>query len=305
MELNESVPAYPSVILAPCVVPWNERFELEEEVFRAAIRRIAQSLTKYVYSFGTAGEGYAVSDTQFHRVTAVFVDEARRCGADPCVGLVSLSLRTLIERAEFAASIGVTTFQFALPSWGALTDRELKTLCVELLDRFPSAHFIHYNVSRSCRVLGADEYGDLARRHPNLVGAKYTSSDYAEVARSIKAAPTIRFFPSDNGYPRLRDLHDVGWIPSAGMANFERALRFFAARGEELAGLGDELASFDQAWPALGGSGAHMDGAFDKAVLKLSMPDFPLRLLPPYSSASKDDFERFERRVPLPWRTVS
>ena len=35
------------------------------------------------------------------------------------------------------------------------------------------------------------------------------------------------------------------------------------------------------------------DGAFDKLFSRLLIPDFPLRLLPPYTSASEAAFERF------------
>ena len=38
---------------------------------------------RHLYVFGTAGEGYAVTDSQFHAITSAFADEMRRGGADP------------------------------------------------------------------------------------------------------------------------------------------------------------------------------------------------------------------------------
>ena len=36
-----------------------------------------------------------------------------------------------------------------------------------------------------------------------------------------------------------------------------------------------------------------IDGAYDKAIHRLSEPDFPLRLLPPYETTSVEVFERY------------
>jgi hypothetical protein len=43
---------------------------------------------------------------------------------------------------------------------------------------------------------------------------------------------------------------------------------------------------------SLGRSDAHMDGAFDKAFCKIRDPEFPLRLLPPYTGLSEETFGR-------------
>jgi len=43
-------------------------------------------------------------------------------------------------------------------------------------------------------------------------------------------------------------------------------------------------------------SGPHMDGAYDKMLVKLRMsPDFPLRLLSPYSSFGDEDYHACRR----------
>ena len=42
--------------------------------------------------------------------------------------------------------------------------------------------------------------------------------------------------------------------------------------------------------------GPHMDGAYDKMLVKLRMsPDFPLRLLSPYTGFTDDDYRTFRR----------
>ena len=66
---------YPSCILAACCVPWNEDGSLAEEIFRHEIRNLLTNLTRDIYLFGTAGEGYAVTEEQFDQIVHVFREE--------------------------------------------------------------------------------------------------------------------------------------------------------------------------------------------------------------------------------------
>ena len=42
------------------------------------------------------------------------------------------------------------------------------------------------------------------------------------------------------------------------------------------------------------GDRVHMDGAYDKMFARINDPRFPLRLLPPYSCVSEEQFQTFE-----------
>src|SRR5437762_11551606 len=91
-------PRLPPAILATCCVPWNEDYSLAEDIFRRTVRLLFEKLTPDLYIFGTAGEGYAVSDAQFTAVCRAFQAELADTAARPMVGVISLSLPTIIER---------------------------------------------------------------------------------------------------------------------------------------------------------------------------------------------------------------
>ena len=55
-----------------------------------------------------------------------------------------------------------------------------------------------------------------------------------------------------------------------------------------------ELAEVRRELAAAVGPGPHMDGAFDKLFNRLLVPDFPLRLLPPYLSTDVEAFKRYQ-----------
>src|SRR5438105_3145032 len=107
---------FPACILATCVVPWSDDDTFLEDLFRRQVSTLLAHGTKHLYIGGTAGEGYAVSERQFDQIVAVFHDAMQQDGAEAMVGVISLSLPTIIDRIERAAAIGVRLFQISLPS---------------------------------------------------------------------------------------------------------------------------------------------------------------------------------------------
>ena len=67
-----------------------------------------------------------MTERQFDQITRVFLEETRGEGMQSMVGLISLSLPTIIERIERAWEMGACRFQISLPSWGTLRDSELE-----------------------------------------------------------------------------------------------------------------------------------------------------------------------------------
>ena len=108
---------YPSGIMSTCCIPWDEEGRFAEAVFRRGVRTTLACGTHHVYVFGTAGEGYAVTDRQFDQIVAAFADEMRQGKAEPMVGVIGLSLGTIMERIERCRESGVRRFQISLPSW--------------------------------------------------------------------------------------------------------------------------------------------------------------------------------------------
>ena len=68
---------YPQAILVSCELPWDEHQRLMEDTFRAQVRKTLESFN-HLYIFGTAGEGYAVTLSQFREVAQVFWEETDR-----------------------------------------------------------------------------------------------------------------------------------------------------------------------------------------------------------------------------------
>ncbi len=294
---SESAPS----ILATAVVPWNERFEFQEDVFRRQVHILARDLTRHLYVFGTAGEGYAVTERQFDQITRAFWESAQESRVTPMVGLISLSLPTIIERIERCHALGYRLFQLSMPSWGALNDREVDRFFAETCGRFPDCQFHHYNLMRTKRLLTSVEYRRLAAAHPNLIAVKNSTTDPAVIADLMTMTPRLRFYITEFGYAIARKTHDLGLLISLASIHPERAKRFVAGTDAQRAADLEELKGVIAGLKAAGDK-FHIDGAYDKMLYRMTDPTFPLRLLPPYASASEADFEVFKAAVPAGWR---
>lgn len=297
--------ADPCPILATAVVPWTEQYAFDEETFRRQVRTIARGLTRRIYIFGTAGEGHAVAERQFEQIAGCFWKVAEAETVSPMLGVISLSLATVIERIELGQALGFRQFQISLPAWGALNDAELGRFFSETCGRFPDCQFLHYNLARSRRVLTAAEYARLTAAHPNLVAVKMSSEDLKVLGALMQLAPRLRVFLTEFGYVQARRLGRCGLLASLATANYACARKFVHEDDETRQAMVPELRAIAAGLNAAASGRYHMDGAFDKMLFRLNDPNFPLRLLPPYEAATEEDFVRFHDLLPVRWRNPS
>ena len=301
---------FPRCILATTVVPWTERFTLDEALYREQIARLLAAGYQHLYAFGTAGEGYAVDEPQFEQVARVFVDEMRQGspGAEPMLGVINLSMQTIIRRIAFARdTLGVRQFQISLPSWGALDAREVWTFFDTVLGAFEDCQFLHYNLLRTGRLVTAPEYAAIAADHPNLVATKNSTDSMQRVRDLLDGAPLLQHFLNERGFVYGSLIGECGLLISLATTNHAMGQKLFEAGCTHdvatLLGLDAELHQISGAFHDLVSGGATLiDGAFDKVLWRLHDRRFPLRLLPPYDGAtesSADAFRRFlEERFP-------
>jgi dihydrodipicolinate synthase/N-acetylneuraminate lyase len=170
-------PRFPRGVLISCPIPWDEQNRFLEDVFRREVQHFLALGFRHIYIFGTAGEGYAVTNTQFRQITRAFLEETRGEDVIPQVGVIGLSTPTIRERLDLAFEVGFRNFQISLPSWGALNDREMRRFFRDVCLAYPEARFLHYNLMRTKRLLTAADYRILVSEIPNLASTKNTSSD--------------------------------------------------------------------------------------------------------------------------------
>jgi dihydrodipicolinate synthase/N-acetylneuraminate lyase len=292
---------YPPVLLATCSIPWTAQYAFDAPLFTKSVNSLAAEMTPHLYLFGTAGEGYAVTDRQYQEITETF-RAALPDNTVPMIGVISLSLGTIVERIQSAQALGFRDFQISFPSWGALTVAEVDRFFEATCGAFPDCRFLHYNLPRTKKLLTGDDYARLAARHPNLVAIKMGGLDTTPLADILEKAPELQCFFVEFGYAAMRDQYECGYIAAMAGGKPAWAREFHAARGDRLATMLDEaIAAREVLIKHVHAADAHMDGAYDKMNLKLLEPAFPLRLLPPYSAPDETAFRQFEAELPPTW----
>ncbi len=284
-------------VLATCCVPWREDFTFAEDIFRRSVSNLIAQGIRDLYIFGTAGEGYAVTETQFDEITKAFLDETDIDGVQSMVGLISLSLPTVIERIERACAMGARRFQLSLPSWGVLRDAEMAAFFRETCGRFPDCEFLHYNLVRTGRIITGPEYGRLATEYPNLVATKNSTADDGRLQSLMTDAPQLQHFITEAGFAKAARLGECGFLISLASSNLRLGRKYFhlghERKFDELDAMQQELAAIVPALREASGENVHMDGAFDKMFCRLHDDAFPLRLLLPYQTISEEGYHRY------------
>ncbi len=286
---------YPQTMLATACIPWTDSFELDEKLFRDEVRHLLGAGIKHIYIMGTAGEGYDLTNEEYEKIVGVFMEEMSGPGLHPMVCVISQSTQLTLQRIEIAHKIGIREFQLVLPSWGVLNDKELLTYFHMICDRYPDCFFMIYNIGRSGRVLGIDHFQTLAKEIPNLVAAKFTTPNTVILNELLSSDCPIQFFVTDLGWAYGSQIGECGYLLSIGISNPKIARKYFEAGlnrdFNELFRIERELGLIRQSLIKVVGSNA-MDGAYDKLTTKLGLPDFPLRLRPPYEYPSDEDYRR-------------
>ena len=293
------MPRYPQALLVSCEIPWDHNEHLLEDVFRREIRGLLKHF-KHIYIFGTAGEGYAVDRARFERIAQVFHEETRGPDIQPMVGVIALSTAQYLERLSFAYATGFRSFQIALPSWGALNDREVMRFFADVCGTFPDGHFLHYNLPRAKRVLTGTDYRKLTDAVPNLVATKNTGGGMERAADLMTHAPELQHFFGEQNFPHGCLYGECSLLSSFGPMSPHKAHALFAA------GLSRDIPTlfrlqkeyFDMMYAVLGPLLAlgRIDGAYDKLLVRLGgLEEMPLRLLSPYQGFSEDEYQTCRR----------
>ena len=288
---------YPITMMCGPCIPWTDDFQFDEAAFRTEVKNFVDNGVKSIFTFGTAGEGYALSTEMFTKITKVFLDECSK-GSDimPMTGIISTSMMEMIKRIKIAKDLGCKDFQIALPCWGALTDDEVINFFKSICGQFPDCRFMHYNNGlRSKKLCTIDLYVKLAKEVPNLVAAKYSTPNMFEIFKIVTTDCPITFFFIDHGYVCGAMLGECALIPSYGCINFELAWKhFYAGQGpnidhETLAEMYSYVMELNKCFNHI--SPTHIDAAYDKSIERVADPNFNNSLYPPYIGLSEEDFD--------------
>lgn len=288
---------YPRMALGAVMIPWTEDYQIDEHLFCESIQKCVKGGLQYIYTFGTAGEGYAMDDEVFCQITKIHLRELAGTGVTPITGVISLSEREIIHRLELAYDLGSRDFQISFPSWGALTDQEVNIFFHDVCDRFPDCLFMHYNNGgRSKKLLKAKDYIRLAAEIPNLAAVKFMNDSLEDVINVVRADTPIQFVLSEYGYGYGSLFGECSMLFSSISTHLPTAWRLFQAGINQdiktIAEIEREVAISQEVLFETCDSPV-INAAYDKLYVKSVIPEFPMRLYPPYQTFSDQQVSNY------------
>ncbi len=152
---------------------------------------IAASGVDGLYSNGTAGEFYSLSEDEFTRINELVAQSCEAAGLPFQLGASFPTPQLALERVRRAADWRPTAIQVILPDWYPPTLEE----SIAFLDRAAEVAngipLILYNPPHAKRVLTPEELFTVCERIPALVGFKVGAGDdtwYARMAPVLARA---------------------------------------------------------------------------------------------------------------------
>ena len=291
---------FPKVLLCTACIPWTEDFQLDVPLFRKGVRLLCENGAGSIYLFGTAGEGYAVDREQYLQIVREFMDEMKNFpDVIPMVGVISMSMTEIKERIRLAGELGVRYFQISFPNWGAVSDEEALHFFRGVCGEFPQYSFMHYNNAlRSKKRLSPKAYQKLVEEIPNLVAVKFIAPSFDEIQTFARMDLPLRVFFLEYAYGFGSLVYpEFGYLASITNCSYPVMRSYYEAGCN---GDLDTILKIHKDFPVLYDAlfstctGDKIDSAYDKLFLQFYLPEFPSRILPPYTAFPDTQVEAFK-----------
>jgi 4-hydroxy-tetrahydrodipicolinate synthase len=279
-------------------VAWDDDDEFDESTYRADVARCAAHGVPGVYTAGTTGEFYALSEDEFRAVTRAAVEEAHAHAMPAMIGCTATSTRGALARIGWALRSGADAVQIALPFWMPLADHEIVPFFTGLAQAAGPMALSVYETERSKRTLTVDQHRRIRDTADNYVMVKANSGTVGAAPQGCRAlSEFVNVFAGEHLWAELAPTGVIGCCSSAVYANPDVALALFRdlAAGN-LAGLAAGAARLRALYEFLFGEFAgrgFQDSAWDRLVGNATgFLQAGTRCRRPYSSPDHRDVQR-------------
>ena len=171
-------------IIVPILTPMNEDESVNEQELRRQIDRLIDAGVHGIFTFGTNGEGYILSDAEKEQVLSVTIDQV--AGRVPVyAGTGCVSTRDTVRMSRMAERMGADVLSVITPSFAAASQEELYVHYRTLADSV-STPILLYNIpARTGNALAPATVERLARVE-GIVGVKDSSGNFDNILQYIE-----------------------------------------------------------------------------------------------------------------------
>jgi N-acetylneuraminate lyase len=290
-------------IFAGLPLPWDDKGELQEDLFAETIQRLCGYGIQGIYNGGSTGEFFAQDFDLFKRTTSILTEHTKPTGTYTQVGIEGLTTEEMVRRGRYAIEQGVGALQVAFPFWYGLTDDEAVELYKDLYHAFDGYPLVHYDTGRAKSKITRPLLRRILEVCPSLIGVKVTAIDVEELKKRTVEFPSINFFAATHWMATLskragvKGSYDVlvYMNPPAVLSLYEHCRK---GEWEEAYRIEDKLQHFYRIVDDLGFLD-YSDSAIDRCIGLTTgfLKGYTQKVKKPYRSVPQEKLEALKQRV--------
>lgn len=147
-----------------------------------------------VYAHGSAGEFYALNETEFDRINELLTAHCETAGMPFQIGACHLHPREALARVRRAAALKPGAIQVILPDWVTVNTDEAIDFVTRVADAAGSVPLVIYNPKHAKRAFAPMEFAALKIAVPSIIGIKVSKEDPAWYAEMRRLEPGLAMF---------------------------------------------------------------------------------------------------------------
>jgi len=282
-------------------VPWTEEDRFDEAAFRTDIRSCIDVGVHGIYTGGTTGEFFALSDAEFKAITKTLIEETGNSNCRIQIGCTDLYTRGVIEKMEYAASLGAQAIQLAIPFWIPMSDEEIFSFFKDLYNAVPSVSVIIYHNRNAKREFTVDQIRRIIEVNPNLVGIKHNCFSLENTREFVEKLPELSIFVGEDNFFECMKFGVRGCYSSLVTLNPHLLLQLYdlCAKGdfEKAAVINERMLKLFEGFSILSKKG-YRPHAIDRCLGSLNgFLKASLRVREPFESVSEEDYAILKKWV--------
>jgi dihydrodipicolinate synthase/N-acetylneuraminate lyase len=164
-------------VWAPVLLPLRVDGSINWPVVETELEYLADAGVNGVYTNGTAGEFYALTDDEDVRLNHLVASHCRTLGLAFQLGASQMSGMLAVERVRRASALAPSAIQVIFPDWLPLSDDEALDAVRRLADEADGVPLVLYNPPHAKTIASPHLLGVLATAVPTLVGVKVAGGD--------------------------------------------------------------------------------------------------------------------------------
>ncbi len=182
------------------VTPFKKDGSIDDECFRALVRRQIKGGVSLLVPCGTTGESVTMSETERLRVIRMTVEVAKGTRAKVIAGTGSNNTAATIDFTRKAREAGVDAALVVAPYYNKPTQPGMFAHFSEIARSVRGLPIMLYNVpGRTSSNISADTTLKLAAKYDNIVATKEASGNFSQVMEIMKNRPkNFKVFSGDD-----------------------------------------------------------------------------------------------------------